>query len=227
MTKRARPDLQVSVAFLCKRVKTPNTGDWKKLGRLVRYVHAIIHLPLILGSNDLGNMVWSIDASFAVHMDMKSHKGYCLTLGTGSPISGSQLQKINTRSSTESELVSVDDMIIYLEWTSLYCKYQVKTYPIEHPLKELGKNNLVKQDNTSTIKMVKGGVRVCGARIRNIHIRYFYATERVKDGTIVVTYCPTKEMVANYLSKPLQTSLFRLHLHQNTLMGVTPELVGQ
>ena len=89
-------------------------------------------------------MVWSIDTSFAVHMDMKSHTGYCLTLGTGAPISGSQLQKINTRSSTESELVGIENVIGYVEWTNLYCKCQVRTYPIEHPLKELGKKNLVK-----------------------------------------------------------------------------------
>ena len=31
----ARYDLQVAVAFLCKQVKWPNVGDWKKLGRLV------------------------------------------------------------------------------------------------------------------------------------------------------------------------------------------------
>ena len=67
--------------------------------------------------------------------------------------------------------------------------------------KRVGKSNLVKQDNTSTIKMVKEGVMVCGVRIRNIHICYFYATERVKDGTIVVAYCPTKDIVADYLSK--------------------------
>ena len=119
-------------------------GDWKKLGRLVRYIRAAIHLPLILGSDGSGNMVWSIDASFAVHMDMKSHTGYCLTLETGSLISGSQSQKINTRISTKSELVGVDDVISYVEWTSMYCKCQVKTYPIENSLKELGKNNLVK-----------------------------------------------------------------------------------
>ena len=127
VAKRARPDLQVSVAFLCKRVKAPNVGDWKKLGRLVRYVRATIHLPLILGLDGSGNMVWSIDTSFAVHMDMKSHTGYCLTLGTVAPISGSQSQKITTRSSTESELVGVDGVIGYMEWTSLYCKCQVKT----------------------------------------------------------------------------------------------------
>ena len=49
----------------------PNIGEWKKLRRLVRYVRATIHLPLIIGSDGSGNMVWSINASFAVHMDMK------------------------------------------------------------------------------------------------------------------------------------------------------------
>ena len=144
---------------------------------MVRYVHAIIHLPIILGLDGSGNMVWSIDTSFTVHMDMKSHTRYFLSLETGTPISGSQSQKINMRRSTESELVDVGDLIGYVEWTSLYSKNQVKTYPIEYPLKELGKKNLVKQDNTSTIKMVKGGVRVYGVRTQNIHIQYFYATK--------------------------------------------------
>ena len=147
---------------------------------------------LILRSDGSGNMVWSIIALFAVHIDMKSHTGYCLTLGTGSPILGSQSQKITTRSSTESELVGVDDVISYVEWTSLYCKCPVKTYPIDHPLKEMGKKNPVKQDNMSTIKMMNGVVRICELRTRSIHIQYFYATKRGKDGTIVVTYCPAK-----------------------------------
>ena len=102
MAKRAWPDIQVTVVFLCKQVKCPNTGDWKKLGRLVRYVRATINLPLIIGLDGLKNMLWSIDASFAVHIDMKSHTGYCLTLVMGSPISGSLGQKVNSRSLTES-----------------------------------------------------------------------------------------------------------------------------
>ena len=78
-----------------------------------------------------------------------------------------------------------------------------KKDPSKHPFKDLDKKNLIKQDNTSTIKMVKGGRRVCGSRTRNIHIRYIYDHERVNDGIIVVTCCPTKEMVSDYLSKPL------------------------
>ena len=60
-------------------------------------------------------MVWSIDASFAFHMDMKCHTGYYLTLETGFLILGSQGQKVNTRSSIESELIGVDNAIGYAE----------------------------------------------------------------------------------------------------------------
>ena len=56
VAKRARPNLQVAVAFLCKQVKCSNTGNWKKLGRLVCYVRATIHLPLIIESDGLGNI---------------------------------------------------------------------------------------------------------------------------------------------------------------------------
>ena len=79
--KRARPDIEVAVAFLCKRIKKPNIGDWNKLKRLARNVRATIHIPLLLGYDKSGCLVWSIDAAFAVYTIMKSHTGYCLTLG--------------------------------------------------------------------------------------------------------------------------------------------------
>ena len=142
-------------------------------------------------------------------------------MGDDSSISGSESQKVTARSSTESELYGVDGTISYIEWSGLFYKCQFKYYPIEHPLKELGKNNLLLQDNTSTIKMLKGGRRTCGKRTRNINIKYFYATERIGDGTIQVSYCPTKEMTSDFLSKPLQGSLFRTHRNAYWCSGVS------
>ena len=57
VAKRTRPDLQVAVVFLCKQVKCLNVGDWMKWGRLVWYVRATIHLPLIIGLDGTGNVV--------------------------------------------------------------------------------------------------------------------------------------------------------------------------
>ena len=106
-------------------------------------------------------MMWSIDTFFAINMDIKIHPCYDLTLRIRSPISGSSPQKINTRSSTESELVGDDNGIGFVEWASLYSKKQVNEYPVDHPLKEIGKKTVLLQDNTSTIKMLKSGKCVC------------------------------------------------------------------
>ena len=48
-SKRARPDLQVAVAYLCTRVKFPNEADYDKLRRVIKYIRKTIHLPLLLG----------------------------------------------------------------------------------------------------------------------------------------------------------------------------------
>ena len=152
-------------------------------------------------------------------MDMKSRTGYCLALEKGSVVSGSTKQKITTRSSTESELVGVDGTITFIEWISLFMKCQVKNYPDSDPLKLLGTKVLAQQDNTSTIKLARNGRRSCGQRTRHINMRYFYITDKINDGTVVMSYCPTKAMVSDYFTKPLQGSLFRLH--RNAIMGVS------
>jgi hypothetical protein len=87
-SKRTRPDIQVCVAFLCTRVKSPNEEDYEKFGRVITYLMNTIHLPLIIGADDSGSMIWNIDASFAVHPDCKSHTGASLTLGHGSALLG-------------------------------------------------------------------------------------------------------------------------------------------
>ena len=113
-SKRVRPDIQVCVAFLCTRVKAPAEQDYKKLGKVISYLKETVHLPLVVGTDDSGRLTWNIDASFTVRLDYKSHTGACLTLGYGSILSISVKQKINTKNSTEAELVGVDDAITFV-----------------------------------------------------------------------------------------------------------------
>jgi hypothetical protein len=47
--KRARPDLQPTIAFLCTRVKQPDEDDWKKLPRMLKYIDLTKELELTLG----------------------------------------------------------------------------------------------------------------------------------------------------------------------------------
>jgi hypothetical protein len=115
-SKHARPDVSTAYSFLTTRVRAPDVNNWRKLSHLMEYLRVDRLSPLILSANGSGVLMWYVDASFAVHPIMRSHAGGGLTMGRGSPIVSSTEQKSNTRSSTESELVSADDMMPIIAW---------------------------------------------------------------------------------------------------------------
>ena len=123
--------------------------------------------------------------------------GLRVTLGKGCPITKSQKQKLNTRSSTEGELVGADDASQMILWTKLFMEAQ--GYDID--------KNILYQDNKSTILLLENGKRSSSKRTRAINIRYFFLTDQINKGNLSVEYCPTKEMWADYMTKPLQGSL--------------------
>ena len=117
LCKRARPDTQTAVAFLSTRVQHPDHDDYKKLGRVMKYLRKTITLPLTLEADDLQLIHWWIDGAFATHCDMRSHTGGAMSLGKGIIYGTSTRHKLNTRSSTEAELVAVDDCMSQILWT--------------------------------------------------------------------------------------------------------------
>ncbi len=100
VTKQARPDTSLAIAFLTTRVKAHDTDDWEKLCHLMEYLQGDHDRPLILSGDNDGVLMWYVDASFAVHSNMWGHTGGCLTMGRGFPISVSTKQKLDTKSST-------------------------------------------------------------------------------------------------------------------------------
>jgi hypothetical protein len=75
-------------------------------------------MPLILIANGSGILKWCIDASFAVHPNISGHSGGGLSLGQGFPIVRSTKQNLNTRSSTETDIVGDDDFMPEICWTN-------------------------------------------------------------------------------------------------------------
>ena len=68
-SKRARPDIQVAVAYLCTRAICPNEANYDKLHQVIKYIRITIHTTLLLGWNKSDTIKWSVDASFDVHSD--------------------------------------------------------------------------------------------------------------------------------------------------------------
>ena len=209
VTKRARPDTCLAIAFLTTRVRAPDVDDWRKLSCLMEYLRNDRLRPLILSADGSGVLMWYVDASFAVHPNMRSHTGGVFTMGRGFPINSSTKQKLNTRSSTESELVAVDDMMPIVLWTRYFLMSQ--GYGVTE--------NLLLQDNKSSMLLERNGKASSSKRTRHINIRYFFITDRVNMKEVEIEWCPTKEMVADFMTKPLQGSHFRRL--RDLIMGMT------
>ena len=107
----------MAVSFLQTRVNKPDEDDFKKLTRVVKYLQKTQDMILTLGLQNDGVMTWWVDASYAVHNDMKGHTGGTMSLGHGSIYSSSTKQKLVSCSSTEAELIGVYDILPQLVWT--------------------------------------------------------------------------------------------------------------
>lgn len=209
LCKRARPDLQPTIPFLCTRVQEPDRDDWKKLLRMMKYLELTQQLELTIEADD-GDVLlcrWYPDAAFAVHQDMRSHTGAVLTLGKGAVNTLSAKQKLNTRSSTEAELVAADDIVVQAMWTRNFLDAQ-----------GYDSDTTIYQDNTSTILLETNGRESSGKRTRHINVRYYYIKDCIDKRYLKVQYCPTDDMLGDFPSKPLQGKKFIKH--RNAIMNL-------
>ena len=198
LSQRGRPDIRTAIAFLCGRLHDPDEDDYKKLARMIQYLRGSKEMVLTLRASDEGIVQWWIDASYGVHEDMKGHTGATLSLGKGAIYSGSWKQRLVSRSSTESELIGVYDVLPQVLWTKLFLEEQGR----------LDTTTVVYQDNMSSILLERNGRSSSTKCTKHMHIRYFYVTEQVHNKAIHITHCPTEEMVSDFFTKPLQGSLF-------------------
>ena len=147
LAKRVRPDLLVAVAFLTKKVSAPQKDDQGKLVRAIQYLRENSHMGIVLEGQRNISILAYVDASYGVHADLKSHTGCVIGIGRGPVYSKSTGQKLNTKISTEAELVVLSNSTSQIVWTRGFLEEQgYKMGPAT-----------VYQDNMSTIALVNNG----------------------------------------------------------------------
>jgi hypothetical protein len=175
--------------------------------RVLGYLKQTLNDVLTLECDTANTMTWYIDASFAVHDDMKSHTGAILFLGKGAVLSSSTKQKANSRSSTEAELNAIDDKVAKILWSKRFMDTQ--GYPMR---------TVICQDNTSTMRLAMNGKESSGKRTRHFDIKLFYITDLIKHGYAEIIYCSSDAMIADYMTKPLLGAKF--HLFRDIILNL-------
>jgi len=196
--KRTRPEILPPVCILASRVQNPDEEDMKSLLRVYEYLNGTLHLGLRFKPERIELYYW-IDASYDLHADSRGHTGIVATIGkNNAPIYvRSQKQKLNTRSSTEAELVATDEGVLHLLWLILV--FDFLGYP-QRPV-------TVFQDNLSTMRVCQTGQSKSG-KLKHMVVRYNFIHGKQEENVITFQYIKSANMLADIMSKPVDNATF-------------------
>ena len=122
----------------------------------------------------------------------------CVTLGIGFFITSSKVQKINSKSSTEAEIIAVSDGMNVPLWLMDFIKGQ------GHEQCTI----VIEQDNQSAITLLTKG-RSTSETTRFIAIRHYWINQYILNKVVKLVHVPTDNMIADYFTKPLQGTRFK------------------
>ena len=122
-----------------------------------------------------------------------------MSLGKGMSISTSTKQKLDTQSSTASELVvAANNLMPIILWTNYFLEAQGYNH----------QDTILYQDNQSAILLEKNSRKSSSKRTKHLNSRFYFITNRINMKDLSIKYCPTEEMVRDFFTKPLQGKLF-------------------
>jgi len=171
------------------------------LKRILKYLKRTRYLKLTLNADQLKFTVhWYVDGSHHIHEDCRGQTGSLVTFGQGAVASSSTKMKCNTKSSTETEIISFADKLSDIIWMR-YC-IECQGYTIDECI--------VFQDKMSVMSLEKNGRVSSSKRTKHIKAKYFLIKDYYDAEEVDIRFCPTDEMWADVLTKPLQRQKFRV-----------------
>ena len=111
ISKHGRPDADTLVKYLTTHVTKSTNQDWYKLKRGLKWLNQTIDNERIIGAEVKGIIQQWIDASYGVHVDIRGQTGGMISMGRGTLINKSMKQKLNTKSSTKTEVIGLSGIV--------------------------------------------------------------------------------------------------------------------
>ncbi|KAF5465898.1 hypothetical protein F2P56_015863 [Juglans regia] len=176
----------------------PRLPHWKAVKHILRYLKHTCHFGLHFSASFTFTLSAFSDADWAgCPDDRKSTGGYCVYFGNHLISWGSKKQPTVARSSTEAEYKSVANTTCELLW-------------LQSLLSELGiflvSPPTLWCDNISATYLTLNPV--LHSRTKHVELDYHFVWERVVAKTLKVSFIPSKDQIADILTKPLSAARF-------------------
>ena len=189
-----RPDIAYAISQVSQHSSAPTATHHTTGKRVFRYLNATSTMGITYdGSNGL-ELESYCDADYAASEGRKSMMAFLIKLAGAAVSWMSKLEPTVAISSTESEYMALLQAVKESIW-------------IQRLLKELGRYSIVKnvdrimEDNQGAIALAHNPEY--HARTKHIDVQYHFVRECVEMGKVELVYCPTEDMVADALTKPL------------------------
>ena len=136
---------------------------------MLKYLNGTKYLKLKISVEDLEILKWYVDGSHNIHWDCKGHEGAMFTMDKGATSSYLRKVNLNTRSSTETELVVSAMYTAEMLWSLNFIEAQ--GYNVEC----VG----LYQDNISTQMLIKNGRFSSGRKTKPVKAKFFFIKDWV------------------------------------------------
>jgi hypothetical protein len=191
-----RPDIAFAASRLVRFNTNPGPEHHKAADQVLHYLYNTRKLALRLGGAD--DFVVASDASFADNsLDRKSSQAYTMQLFGGLVGWRANKQDTVTTSTTEAELLA----LAQAAKEALFISRLLEELTIR-----LDSHRITIQcDNTQTIRLVTAEVATLQTKLKHVDIHNHWLRQEVERQTIGVEYTPSDSMVADGLTKALNT----------------------
>ena len=213
-----RPDVAFACSRLARSNQNPGPEHHNAADRVLEYLFATRFLALQLGGGNTLRV--ASDASFADNsVDRRSSQGFIIILFGGLVAWRANKQDTVTTSTTEAELLSLaqaakEGMFLQRLLTEL-------TLVLDDPVLT------IECDNTNTINLINKETATLQTKLRHVDIYNHWLRQERATGRIRVEYVPTKEMVADGLTKALNADNHQKFVAMLKLVGIKSLIQGQ
>jgi hypothetical protein len=189
-----RPDIAFAVQTVSRFLTKPGFLHWEAVKRIFRYLKGTVDLWLSYGHAKV-DLAGYVDADGSMAKDRHAISGYAFIIHGGAISWSAKRQEIVSLSTTESEYVVATHTAKEALW-------------LRSLIQQLFDNTLspttLFSDNQSAITLSKD--HQYHARTKHIDVRFHFIRWIIEQGSIRLVYCPTKDMIADTLTKALPST---------------------